>query len=476
MTRNLQIENEKEKMDLPFWKLICFVMFCIWQMGFIYFCGPSLSIDGRVPLPISMDNITLLIVAAYVCSIIIMMLLPRRVILFSRISCVIALLTALSWFMPLSASVLTGLIYVHCFSCCFMIGFETATIVYYFSEKSTVMHLFAAYPVSYAAIAVLQNDFVKFEFSVFRFFTVAMLILLSVFYFTMPCNAALHFAKKEDALLFPKKLFTGVYLLAFLGSILGVVGPAVAAQTPHGVSLLYIGCVVFAVSVFVIYKVKGRHPLHLLVFVIIFAAIGYLLYFVSLFVPQLALPACFLMGAGMTVCSLAPLYGVVLRRQYPSRFIAPVIIALAMVAVIVHSVIVEIFRDAPLFLNLAYLFLVIVMALLYLPLEPMLLYTLKRDFAETAGEREDVCIAQTAEDETAQAEQPTVRAPLAVLTNREREVVDLLGMGCTNADIAKRLFISEHTVKDHVKNIYRKLDVHNRIELITMVNRMLQEQ
>ncbi|MBR6779528.1 MAG: hypothetical protein IKM24_00725 [Clostridia bacterium] len=82
MTRNLQIENEKEKMDLPFWKLICFVMFCIWQMGFIYFCGPSLSIDGRVPLPISMDNITLLIVAAYVCSIIIMMLLPRRVILF----------------------------------------------------------------------------------------------------------------------------------------------------------------------------------------------------------------------------------------------------------------------------------------------------------------------------------------------------------------------------------------------------------
>jgi DNA-binding CsgD family transcriptional regulator len=46
------------------------------------------------------------------------------------------------------------------------------------------------------------------------------------------------------------------------------------------------------------------------------------------------------------------------------------------------------------------------------------------------------------------------------LTTREFEVVRLLSEGCTYARIAQRLGISEHTVTSHIKNAYRKLDVH----------------
>lgn len=46
------------------------------------------------------------------------------------------------------------------------------------------------------------------------------------------------------------------------------------------------------------------------------------------------------------------------------------------------------------------------------------------------------------------------------LTAREVEVVRLLSQGCTYARIAERLGISEHTVTSHIKNVYRKLDVH----------------
>jgi len=46
------------------------------------------------------------------------------------------------------------------------------------------------------------------------------------------------------------------------------------------------------------------------------------------------------------------------------------------------------------------------------------------------------------------------------LTPREVEVVRLLSEGCTYARIAQRLGISEHTVTSHIKNAYRKLDVH----------------
>ena len=47
------------------------------------------------------------------------------------------------------------------------------------------------------------------------------------------------------------------------------------------------------------------------------------------------------------------------------------------------------------------------------------------------------------------------------LTRREIEVLDLLSRGLTYALIADRLGISEHTVTTHIKNTYRKLDVHS---------------
>ena len=47
------------------------------------------------------------------------------------------------------------------------------------------------------------------------------------------------------------------------------------------------------------------------------------------------------------------------------------------------------------------------------------------------------------------------------LTGRETEVLRLLARGCTYAQAARQLGTSAHTVGTHVKNAYRKLDVHN---------------
>jgi DNA-binding CsgD family transcriptional regulator len=46
------------------------------------------------------------------------------------------------------------------------------------------------------------------------------------------------------------------------------------------------------------------------------------------------------------------------------------------------------------------------------------------------------------------------------LTPRELEVIWLLASGCTYSQIGDRLGISAHTVACHIKNAYRKLDVH----------------
>jgi len=52
------------------------------------------------------------------------------------------------------------------------------------------------------------------------------------------------------------------------------------------------------------------------------------------------------------------------------------------------------------------------------------------------------------------------------LTDRESEILYYLGRGCSNTTIGEKLFISENTVKFHIKNIYLKLDVKNRIQAL----------
>ncbi|MEE9229638.1 MAG: response regulator transcription factor [Acidobacteriota bacterium] len=50
---------------------------------------------------------------------------------------------------------------------------------------------------------------------------------------------------------------------------------------------------------------------------------------------------------------------------------------------------------------------------------------------------------------------------------REREVLELLTKGSTNKEIASSLYISENTVKNHLKNILEKLHLKNRVEAVT---------
>jgi DNA-binding NarL/FixJ family response regulator len=53
-----------------------------------------------------------------------------------------------------------------------------------------------------------------------------------------------------------------------------------------------------------------------------------------------------------------------------------------------------------------------------------------------------------------------------LLTQRERKVCQLLAYGHTNSEIAAKLFISERTVETHRSNIYSKLGLKNRVELV----------
>ena len=57
------------------------------------------------------------------------------------------------------------------------------------------------------------------------------------------------------------------------------------------------------------------------------------------------------------------------------------------------------------------------------------------------------------------------------LTRREREVIDRIGEGLSNKEIAERLNIATHTVKSHVRNVMEKLTLHTRLQISAYYHR-----
>jgi len=277
----------------------------------------------------------------------------------------------------------------------------------------------------------------------------------------------------------------GIFAYSFVADIMMLGGPAAVAEVPNGVFFAYLANAAGAMILYILYRRSKVYPLHAASVFMALSVVGFLFLFLSSYLPALAYPACVLVGFGFLPCQFMPLYGMALMKSYPSRYIAPGIIGMALLTVLVHSGLVEAFRAAPELLHIAYLAVTVVCIVVYLQLAPYLDHVFRRRpdtpvaVQASSGEPETAPVgAKTAEilpvrEEAAPAQEeieiieasPETDAPedpLVLLTAREREVLELIGGGYSNRDIAEILVISEHTVNDYTKKIYRKLNVHSR--------------
>jgi DNA-binding NarL/FixJ family response regulator len=63
-------------------------------------------------------------------------------------------------------------------------------------------------------------------------------------------------------------------------------------------------------------------------------------------------------------------------------------------------------------------------------------------------------------------QQPAMRDPVHLLSKRENELLDLLASGYRYKEIADKLSLSIETIRTHIRNIYRKLEVQSRTEAV----------
>ncbi len=61
-----------------------------------------------------------------------------------------------------------------------------------------------------------------------------------------------------------------------------------------------------------------------------------------------------------------------------------------------------------------------------------------------------------------------------ILTKREQQIITFLAMGASNQQIAEQLFVSENTVKTHLHNIFKKIEVKNRVQALIWAKENIQ--
>jgi DNA-binding CsgD family transcriptional regulator len=474
MENSLLIRNDLKRIHISTPLLFAFSISQAVMMGILFYSGQTLSLSGRAPLPVIMGNVSPLIAAAYILSIVFVYFFPQYSVRFLRCFAVIELCSALILSLPLPDHIFTTVYLFYCFIFVAPTVQATALVTWMFREETTTRFVTLGYGMGFFIAALLQNEVFPVPFSVFQLFMIFSAAATCFFFHKMPVGAWPNFAAKGDGLTCPRRFFVLVYALFTIGGLMNLFGGVIAEAVPHGTSVFYGTLAVSLALVYVIWKRFGIPVLRIGSVGVGIGILGYILALVSLNVPTLAMSACIVLGVGSVVCWLTLLFTVTLAKLYPARSLTPVMILLGLGTILLHSSLVEAFRDNIYFLYVVYLVIAVGMGVLYLVLEPYLTFTLREKTPRSLS------------SSTSNTHQPEVtgteaRQGLAAvlqthafnkLTGQELRTAELILRGYSYTEIAKALDVKPGTVKTHWLSIYSKLQINSKRELFAIAEKV----
>ena len=461
-------ENEKKRLSFGLPWLLLFAMFSVWQAGVFSSAGVLPAVKGRLPPGFGLLNPVPVISAGFIISIVFIIVFPGRIVRTLRMLTALALLSALALFLPFNTTVQSFSLLIQLWCCCVMIGFETALITGLFSDRSAIVYLLAACGIVFIPAAVLQSEFANVPAVLINVFNAAALALQLVFYSKLPAAVWPAHVRKSAYPVWPKRLFMRLFVLVVIGSMVYTFGISIAEETRHGIFVFYLSSAFLALTGFFLWRYKRVPPLDYVSVMVVVSILCFLLDILNLFVDILSLPACALLGAGAVVYFMAPYYGVVMARRYPSRFISPAIIAVTfIVSVVIHGILLAFLRNSPIILNIVYIAAPVAAAVLYLFLQPFLLYSLKNSGVEPDKLAQQEPPSQPGHLDHAALDAAAFEHP----TERELEVAELMLQGFSYTEIAEQLCIAPSTVISHRKSLYAKMGITAKRELFAKLQK-----
>lgn len=430
----------QKKLDLKHYLLIFIETFNIWQMGIIFYSSKTLTINNLINTPIVLNNSIFVVLLGYIIGILAMYFKPQKTILLGRISMLISLVYSVLLFLPINTVLFSILYYILTFNCVFFISINMSLIINYYSIKTALTDVILGAITSGFFIALCQNQILPLSFNVFNFISVICLSLIVFAFFKLPTNYNIKFTSKDNKVKLPsKKTIIGLAVIHFLASLNTLFTASISESVMNGTSVAYIGVISSALLFVFLYKKKKLLEFKICTYYFGITAIGFLLYLIP--INEIKYLSLFLQGFGFFLLLITPYFATNLFETYPSKLIAPVAVSISLVAVFISSGILEILRNNSTLLYSIYSFISILATILYLLFEKDLEFNYSNK-----------------------------KTNFDKLTKRENDVANLLVKGYTVKEISQLLFLSEYTIKDYIKSIYRKYEVNSKVKFIVAFN------
>lgn len=455
--------------------LLCFsAFFTVWQMGVIYFSGTALSLFGRTPMAVDQNIMLSVIASGYLSSMVAICLAPRRMVLVQRLVFSLALLAMLGMLLPLEAGVVCGLFYVSAFCCVFSIGGLAAVAVPLFTVETIWRDGIIGVAFSGICIALLQNDFVQFDFTVFLICSILLVAGLLAFQCHLPSRIGVPFAAKSSGRQKPLVPYLGVFMMVAFPTVFLLMATSIAETLPHGVSVMYLSAAVLALALHLI-KVKvrrGGQSVRVYGAFFMLTPLGFACTILAAYIPALGLVACVFFGFSVALASMYLFFLAGAFSIYPSRFVSVQGTALGLILALVHAVVIEVFRSSTVILYCIHLLLSVVLMAAYYLLEPHFMYSWKQHMeaepaAKGAADAGDAAAASRKSGRSAGIADCAV--PLRQLSQQEQNLARLILAGYSESQIAREMNISLNTQKSYRKTLYTKLDIHSKRELFRLL-------
>lgn len=451
-----QNDSQRQEYSLPL--LLSFAMFSVWNLSVISYTGKTVWELGGSGLYIHSTAALTITIATKVLAIALILLFPRHIVRLIRGLCIGAAASGAILLLPLDGMLLQQAAILAHQTCQRTMGALCPfLVIFLLREKSAVAQCTITAAAATLLAALLQNGFVTFPPELFRALMVLLPAAQLFFYYALPKRPALRYAKKEDGLACPKKLFAGVFFLVFLCGILFLFGHAFAERHSHGMLIFYCSAAAAGIAVFVLYRRHALSPDRLIPALLGLGVLAFVAALLSEYLPFAAPIACVLFGASGTALTLIYLSGIALVKQHPSAIIVPGILLFELAATYTRTGLLTLFYFNHTFLNIAQIAIAVSAMVIYLVLQPYL----------TFGFREGP--VQAAKPAQSPGWRETLQAnAYERLTDGELDVAGLIMRGYKNEEIAAETKYTLDTVKTYRKWLYSKLDVHSTRELFAL--------
>lgn len=448
--------------SVPLWVLVFIESFTIWQMGVVYYSSKVFTINGITPLPVSVDTAALPIALGYLAGTTLAWGAPRRVGLWGRGLAIISLTCILAMFASLPDSLLVLLYYFTVFTCVTFISVGAVLAINVYSLKTALTDGVAAALLSSPFIAALHYHPLALDFRIFNAISALIQLLILIGLSQIPVKTDTVFmpkpprSKTGEKRKAPVFLISGTLLVFTIVCLCALFSSTAAESVRDGISLYYLTGTGWAALYAWLHFKRRISPFKLYTIFLGITAVGFILWLLPF---DLIKPVSLVMqSAAIILCNLAWFMARVLFEKWNRRWVAPVCILIALITVLLHSGLLEALRSQTAALYAIYAGITLVLLVIYFVTEPYL----QRVWID----------AYKNDNPQSQTFQPAAGKAADLLTRREKEVLPLLISGYDNASIARMLYISDNTVKFHIKNIFQKYDVHTRFELTAKINRL----